>query len=259
MAREWVDYNNPPVGIGIRDVIKSQVGTTDYLPYPFENIMVREDYKWAEYNYTKYGTHQALELQHRPFNKDNSGAAHFRPDPNYKVKMLLYSEKNNYFQDQITSANLKKLDDEGSPVFDSYIVFTLDGSKGDYVSVDVAGKQSGIANFNLKVNGEWIAQDSDAMNNECTLVILGMEYYQEVDEETGFTEPPTQEERENEGFEIEYSEDDDDDGGDDGDITTEPTDKDSFFKVFVMGGVLLLIGSIVWMYLRRMGGEVIGE
>lgn len=248
MGFEWVEKD---LG-GIKDITYSQVGITGYNTYPFEDIKIRERYKWEEYNSTDYGTHQSIELiRNNLFNMD-SGAAHYRVGKNWKVQFLVYTENFDYTQDEIDDESL--VDDIGNALLDSFVVFTLE--EDGYISVDVNSDHTGIANFNVRKNAtDWIYKDSPRVNNETQLVVLKTWHYEEVSDEEGEpVAPPEDDELWDEGNDQDYDppvkdDDDDDDNDDDdsqdddddGDMDTDDDDGDKTMDYLIFFGALALV------------------
>lgn len=160
---------------GIEDIVKSQVGTTGYNKFPFENVLLEGDWRFDKYR----GTEQAVFLNDLDLFRGTSGAAHFRVANDYRVKMMVYTQNYDWFQDNVKDASL--LDKMQNALGDSLIEFTLNGATDDYVSVDVDGEVSGIANFNLRINGEWAFKDSPKINDEVLLTVISVEVYEEPD------------------------------------------------------------------------------
>lgn len=235
MAKEWV-----PLDLGgIRDITEAQVGITGYNQYPFEDIKVRETYTWEDYNSTKYGSHQALELQNKVFG--TSGAATYRAAKDYRIKMLIYSENYDYFPDEVKSGMSDKLIEIKNALGDSFIVFWLDGSTDDYVSCDIDGEHSGIGNFSLRLGGDFVFKGSPKMNNECKFVVLETEYYQEVGELEPTDEERQQDAIDNRNEDPDFNPDIDfnppEDGGD---LDSSDEDDRSILWLVAIGAVVLV-------------------
>lgn len=239
MDFEWVEKD---LG-GIEDITKSQVGITGYNTYPFEDIKIRERYKWEEYNSTSYGTHQSLELiRNNLFNRD-SGAAHYRVGKNWKVQFLVYTENFDYTQDEIDDESL--VDDIGNALLDSFVVFTLE--EDGYLSIDVNSDHTGIANFNVRKNAtDWIYKDSPRVNNETQIVILKTWHWEQVATDEGdMIEPPTEDDLWQEGNDQDYTppkdddKDDSQDDKDDGDVSTD--DDDNTLDYLIFAGAIALV------------------
>ena len=196
---------------GIKTIVESQVGVTGYNTYPFQDIEVVGKYRWEDYNTTKYGKHEGLELDNFGFLSGTSGAAHFKCGKNWKIQMLVYTENYDYTEDNVDNDDL--VDDIGNALGDSYVVFTL--TEDGYVSVDVNSDHKGIANFNIRKDGSrFIFKDSPAVNNEAKLVVLKTWHWEDTNEpedtEDELWDEGNDKRNENEN---DNSDDDDDDNG----------------------------------------------
>ena len=164
---------------GIKTIVESQVGVTGYNTYPFQDIEVVGKYRWEDYNTTKYGKHEGLELDNFGFLSGTSGAAHFKCGKNWKIQMLVYTENYDYTEDNVDNDDL--VDDIGNALGDSYVVFTL--TEDGYVSVDVNSDHTGIANFNIRKDASrFIFKNSPAVNNEAKLVVLKTWHWEDTNE-----------------------------------------------------------------------------
>ena len=211
MVREWVEIE---LG-GLKDIVYAQTGRTGFNKYPFEDIDIRQAFQWTARAGigSDESDGQVLRLRHNAFFKDDSGAASFKAANNYKVEMVLISDNYDYFNDEMLIKN--RVEEEKNIVTDSYVRSILDGNTNDYVSIDTGSDHSGIANFNLRLNGDFIYKDSKKMSNDCDVMVTRVWYYQEM------TEPePTDDERQEEAIE-EFNEEYKNEQGD-GDLTTNP-------------------------------------
>jgi len=184
VSKAWV-----PLELGgIKTILEAQTGVTGYNQYPFEDVRFYGNWNWGNYNSSTYGSHQALRLDDVDLFNIKSGGVHLRAAKDYKIRMLVYTQNYDYFPDYVKDASLLERIDNA--LGDSFIVFTLDGSTDDYLSIDIDQEHSGVANFNLRLGGEFAFQSSPRINDEVDVVILGVESYEDLDD------PLTDEERE---------------------------------------------------------------
>lgn len=206
----------------------------------------------------------------------------------WRVTVQLATDNNWYWEDNTQPDASTYYANTQATNRQDFITVVLNGSDNDYISIDLDEEYSGIANFRIKSGGEMVNIDKPKnINDEVRIRLVKVEHWEPIqDEVQGPLEEGGEGDLDNDGvkdkddadpydpdiqeegdvdddpddpFEEQPPQDDDDNGGDGGGDGGDEEEESSFFKVFVMGGVLLLIGSIVWVYLRGMGGEVIGE
>lgn len=162
----WVKINAT-----FKDLVQSKL--------PFEDIEVKGNYSWQDGG-------ELIRLDESYWS--DSGAFHCKPKSGYMLIMRIATENTDFFQDQIKDTyEYKGGDNESDPPSDvdwvkevytyedtaffsenqSNVIFTLYGDTDprDYVSLDVDGDISGIANFKIRKNGDQIAVSAETSDD----------------------------------------------------------------------------------------------
>lgn len=295
MAKGWV--RKAPIYENIKDVYSNRSRGWPFSEfriegkYAFKNTgdsfqsVVRDgDFVYDDKSYLK------LEDKDTPFGKP-SGAVKLVVAPNWRVKLWIGTDNNNYWEDNSELDNIVQRDN----VVDrqDVIIVTLDGNDDDYLSIDIDQQFSGINNFRLRSGGV-MRNDSTTkdINDEVRIAILSAEHYEEVQDEVagpmeeggtgdldGDGVPDGEDFDPNDPDIQEQGDVDDDPDFDEDELTEEqkggdtpppppppptpPEDEEaSFARAIVMAIVLGAIGWIAWNMVRRVplpGGEDSGE
>lgn len=223
-----------------------------------------------------------LEDKDTPFGKP-SGAVKLVVAKDWRVKLWIGTDNNNYWDDNSELENLVQRDGLDRQ---DVIIVTLDGNDDDYLSIDIDQQFSGINNFRLRSGGV-MRNDSQTkdINDEVRIAILSAEHYEELqDEVQGPLEEGGEGDIDNDGVKDKDDADPyDPDIQEEGDVDDDPvlTDDDDFvpppppppptpptpptddkevdmFRALMMGIVLVAIGYLAWNMVRRVplpGGE----
>jgi len=153
---------------------------------PFEDIDIKNNYEWQDGG-------ELIRLDESYWSA--SGAFHCKPKNGYMLIMRVATENTDFFQDQIKDTYEYKGDDnESDPPSDvdwvkevytyedtaffaenqSNVIFTLYGDTDprDYISIDVDGDHSGIADFKIRKNGNQIAVSAE-MSDDTFVRLMG--------------------------------------------------------------------------------------
>ena len=121
-----------------------------------------------------------LEDKDQPFGK-SSGAVKLVPARNWRVKLWIGTDNNNYWKD---NSELENIVQRSGLDRQDVIIVTLDGNDDDYLSIDIDQQFSGINNFRLR-SGGIMRNDSTTkdINDEVRIAILSAEHWEEVQDE----------------------------------------------------------------------------
>jgi len=226
--------------------------------------------------------HEYLKLEDKDM-FGQSGAVKLVVAPNWRVKLWIGTDNNNYWEDNSELDNLVQRDFLDRQ---DVIIVTLDGNQGDYLSIDIDQEFSGINNFRLRSGGIMRNNSSTKdIDDEVRVSILTCEHYEELqDEVEGPMEEGGEGDLDNDGVKDKDDADPNDpDIQEEGDVDDDPvlTDDDDFvppppptpptpptppeddkevdmFRALMMGIVLVAIGYLAWNMVRRVplpGGE----
>lgn len=222
-----------------------------------------------------------LEDKDQPFGI-SSGAVKLVVAPNWRVKLWIGTDNNNYWKD---NSELENIVQRSGLDRQDVIIATLTGNDGDYLSIDIDQAYSGINNFSLRVGGV-MRNNSERkdIDDEVRIAILEAYYLEEPqDEVQGPLEEGGQGDLDNDGvpdgededpYDPDIQEegdvdddpvdpeinppqppkDDDEDDDDDDDDGGDETVVDNTLKVLGMALVLSLVGYLVFIMVRRAGG-----
>ena len=265
MAMQWVEYF---ANENTKTTILRQI--EDFDRYPFEQISVREPYTW-----TSNGRFLRLNMEGtlNPFREDIGGGAKFEVSDNWRVKMRIITENNDYFNDNIKGNKQDvagvTVDNDGDipnqpDFFQSQLSMTRNGKTEDYISLDLDGDHSGIAKFACRVDGDMISVSSpESIRNETYIEILKIEHYEDVTDL-----PPEDSELQDEAFEDLLAEETGDtdftgdgdldgggsggsgDGGGSGDEDKEPA---TFLDYALFVGIIAMVGVAIGLITLRGG------
>lgn len=263
MAMQWVEYFADE---NTKTTFLRQI--EDFDRYPFEMITVRTPYDWWDSG--KY-VRLSMEGTFNPFAEDKGGGLKVEVADNWRVKIRVITENNDYFNDNIKS-NKKNItgitvnNDGDIPnqidIFQSQLICTLNGKTEDYLSLDLDGDHAGIAKFACRVDGDMISVSSPEMiRNDTFFEILKIEHYEDVNDL-----PPSESELQDEAFEDILAED----GGDadytgDGDLNgggsggsgggggEEPAEPATFIDYAVFIGIIAMVGVALGLITLRGG------
>jgi len=172
----WVEYEGT-----FKDALK----ISEEAGAPFKTVRgPKNGYEWQD-------SGKLLKLEENTFS--SSGAIHVRVAEGWRVAFRIATENTDYFNDNIRDAYLVKGEKDDTPFHDevdevfvyedkswiqenqSNVLFTL--YENDYLSVDVDGDHSNIANFSLNKGGESYDVKKDREMSDDTFVRMIKAWY----------------------------------------------------------------------------------
>jgi len=154
---EWRPYYS---GDTLEKVVKRQLN--DGWLYPFNNILVRNDYDWTAIGDIRLYGKDALQR----FAGQQGGAIKLEVAANWKVELTLTTTKKDYFSE--TLLNTTGVSDKGRKV-----KIVLDGNNNDYLSVDPNADHAGIATLAIRQGGNNIVAKQVELGGHDVFVSLG--------------------------------------------------------------------------------------
>ena len=139
------------VQVTYTDSLKSVVNRfDDGLPQPFKNIIIGG----SDNSYTDFGS---LQLDDSDVWGWTSGSFHAKLNKNWMVKMNVWSDNFDYFEENLTPEKVARFDDESfsgnGDGYTDFINFYLI-EEDDYISLDIDGiADNGVATFKLVIEG----------------------------------------------------------------------------------------------------------
>lgn len=250
---------------------------SDDEPQPFKALELKGEYEWDNSGDLELLNYEGVQLR---FNRKDSAGFHAMLKAGWQVKMKIFTENFRYFEDNIKMEYEDRFSSDSFQQtgggYDEYIrVWMM--REGDYLSIDIDGDIKGIANFRLKLDGDFYnVSNPDNFDNEVEIdvdevwwwnpnyaTITYVEETEDVVVEEGedfvdddkVDEDQTNDDDEVEGGNESEDGDTDADDGDDQDQSSDDDDDDTTsdddenYSIFlVLGGItLIFVGAFVFL------------
>ena len=252
---------------------------SDDEPQPFKALEIKGEYEWDNSGDLELLNYEGVQLR---FTRKDSGGFHAMLKAGYQVKMKIFTENFRYFEDNIKSEYEDRFSSDSfqqrGAGYDEYIrVWMM--RENDYLSIDIDGDIKGIANFRLRLDGDFYnVSNPDNFDNEVEIDIdevwfwnanySTITYVAETDDvvvEDGDdvikdddVDDTTNDDDEVEGGNEDDTKDDEPDDGDDtddgGDDDGTKDDDENYSIFLVLGGItIILVGAFVFLRGGRSG------
>lgn len=166
------------------DSLKSAVEHSANYGFPFSKWETKGDTEWRDELWAYWpesvrdlpeeGHYLLLKNTDLPIGK-KSGAVTLKIASGYSARFWVATQNNEYFTDNLKKNSGVETVSTGLFGGDEGIFFTLSGgsSKLDYLSIDIDEVHSGIGNFRLRINEEFLNKSTPKdINNEVYVVLL---------------------------------------------------------------------------------------